>query len=146
MEDTFPRPLVLWSELERAVATGNGLPPGIRTVLVDRMGLLARLYHYSDIAYVGGGFGDGIHSLLEAAAWGKPVIFGPRHTKFAEAQGLIEVGGGFEVNNADELLAVLDRLLNDPAALRKASEAAGRYVRERVGATVIVTDHVLRGL
>ncbi len=146
VDATFPRPLVLWSELERAVATGNGLPPGIRTVLVDRMGLLARLYRYGDIAYVGGGFGDGIHSLLEAAAWGKPVIFGPRHTKFAEAQGLIDAGGGFVVTNAVELRAVLDRLLEDPAALRKASEAAGRYVQERVGATVIVTDLMLRGL
>ncbi len=135
VEATFPKPLAMWSELERAVATGNGLPPGIRTLLVDRMGLLARLYRYGDIAYVGGGFGDGIHSLLEAAAWGKPVIFGPKHTKFAEAKGLIDAGAGFEVKNAEELRAVLDRLLSDKDALAKASEAAGRYVHERCGAT-----------
>lgn len=144
VEAGFPKPLALWSELERAVATGNGLPPGIRTLLVDRMGVLARVYRYGDIAYVGGGFGDGIHSLLEAAAWGRPVIFGPKHTKFAEAQGLIDAGAGFEVRNADELHAVLTRLLDDHTALRKASEAAGRYVRERVGATGSVAGHVLR--
>jgi 3-deoxy-D-manno-octulosonic-acid transferase len=135
VESSFPKPLALWSELEKALVAGAGLPPGIRTVLVDRMGLLARIYRYGDIAYVGGGFGDGIHSLLEPAAWGCPVILGPLHTKFPEAQGLIDVGGGFEVRNAEELLAVLDRLLGDPAALAKASDAARRYVQERAGAT-----------
>ncbi|MCC7502138.1 MAG: 3-deoxy-D-manno-octulosonic acid transferase [Flavobacteriales bacterium] len=133
VEAGFPKPLVLWSELEGS--QGSGLPQGIRTALVDRMGLLARLYRYGDITYVGGGFGDGIHSLLEAAAWGKPVIFGPRHTKFAEARGLIDAGGGFEVRNAEELRAVLEKLLIDPAALAKASESAWRYVRDRGGAT-----------
>ena len=104
-------------------------------VLVDRMGLLARLYRYGDIAYVGGGFGDGIHSLLEPAAWGCPVICGPLHTKFPEAQGLIDVGSGFEVRNAEELLAVIDRLLGDAAALAKASDAARYYVQGAAGAT-----------
>ncbi len=113
------------------------------SLIVDRMGLLARLYKYGDIAYVGGGFGDGIHSLLEAAAWGKPVIFGPRHTKFAEAQGLIDAGGGFEVRNAEELRTVLDRLLVDRDALAKASEAASKYVRDRVGATERTIREVL---
>jgi 3-deoxy-D-manno-octulosonic-acid transferase len=115
----------------------------VRTLIVDRMGLLARLYKYGDIAYVGGGFGDGIHSLLEAAVWGKPVIFGPKHTKFAEAQGLIDAGGGFEVRNAEELRAVLERLLGDKEALAKASGAAAKYVRDRVGATERTVREVL---
>lgn len=127
IEASFPKPLVLWSEAEAARP--------MSTLLVDRMGLLARLYRYGDIAYVGGGFGEGIHSLLEAAAWDKPVIFGPRHTKFAEAKGLIDAGGGFVVRNAEELRTVLAMLLGDPAALAKASDAAGRYVREHGGAT-----------
>ena len=73
------------------------------------MGLLARVYKYADLAYVGGGFGDGIHSILEAAAWGTPVIFGPRHTKFAEAQGLIDAGGAWQVNSAEDLMVLLRR-------------------------------------
>ena len=113
-----------------------------KTLIVDRMGLLARLYKYGDIAYVGGGFGDGIHSLLEAAAWGKPVIFGPHRHKFPEAQGLIDAGGGFEVRSPAELEAVLRRLL-DPAARALASRAAERYVRERAGASERVAQALL---
>lgn len=137
----FPEPLLTWS------ACGHHAVPAqfseLRTLLVDRMGLLARLYRYGDIAYVGGGFGDGIHSLLEAAAWGRPVIFGPKHTKFAEAEGLMDAGGGFEVRNAEELRAVLDRLMGDRNALVKAGDAAARYVSERVGATDRTVDEML---
>lgn len=113
-----------------------------KALIVDRMGLLARLYKYADIAYVGGGFGDGIHSLLEAAAWGKPVIFGPHRHKFPEAQGLIDAGGGFEVRSAADMQAVL-RELADPAALEVASRAAERYVRERAGASERVAQALL---
>jgi 3-deoxy-D-manno-octulosonic-acid transferase len=133
IEARFPKPLITWSEALAASHSTASFP--IPTLLVDHIGLLSRLYRYGDVAYVGGGFGDGIHNLLEAAAWGKPVIFGPHHHKFAEAAGLIEAGGGCEVRNAEELKVVLDRWLGDPAALAKASEAAARYVRERVGAT-----------
>lgn len=142
IEASFPKPLVLYGELEAGLA-GGGVPPGIRTVLVDRMGLLSRLYQHGEVAYIGGGFGDGIHSLLEAAAWGRPVIFGPRHTAFGEAQGLIDAGGGFEVKNAGDLRTVLERLFGDPAALAKATEAARRYVQERAGATARIVPAVL---
>lgn len=145
IEMQFPKPLAHWSELEGAAQENIRRTLGQQasaTLLVDRMGLLARLYKYADIAYVGGGFGDGIHSLLEAAAWGKPVIFGPKHHKFAEAKGLIEAGGGFEVDNANELRAVLNKLLDDPSALAAASRNASNYVRERVGAT----DRVVRAI
>jgi 3-deoxy-D-manno-octulosonic-acid transferase len=142
VEAGFPKPLITWSELEAAPAAS--FRPQVRTLLVDRMGLLARLYRYGDIAYVGGGFGDGIHSLLEAAAWGRPVIFGPRHGKFAEAKGLIDAGGGFEVRNEEGLRAVLGGLLGDPEALRKAGEAAKRYVASRTGATQVVAQAVIQ--
>lgn len=137
-EQRFPRPLARWSELEGATAANiaNVLGPERgSTLLVDRMGLLAHLYRYGDVAYVGGGFGEGIHSLLEPAAWGLPVIFGPRHIKFAEARGLIQAGGGFEVRDADGLGQVLRKLLTDDATRRTAGEAAAAYVRERCGAT-----------
>lgn len=138
IEARFPKPLAHWSELEGAAEENIAATLGQQasaTLLVDRMGLLARLYKYADIAYIGGGFGDGIHSLLEAAAWGKPVIFGPKHQKFAEAKGLIEAGGGFEVKDANELRHVLNKLLDDPDALTSASRNASNYVHERVGAT-----------
>lgn len=123
----FPGPVARWSD-ERAL-------PGARTLLIDRMGLLSRSYKYGDIAYVGGGFGSGIHNTLEAAAWGRPVIFGPNHARFAEAKGLIDAGAGFSVANKEELRGVLGRLLGDRNALDMASRAAARYVRERTGAT-----------
>lgn len=140
----FPEPLMTWS----ALGSDASVPQfsNMRTLLVDRIGLLARLYKYADVAYVGGGFGDGIHSLLEAAAWGKPVIFGSKHTKFTEAKGLIDAGGGFEVRNADELRAVLDRLFGDKDVLAAAGKAAGNYVRERVGATERIVGPVMRAL
>lgn len=149
IEARFPKPLVRLSELEGTDPVNIAATLGQEatgTLLVDRMGLLARLYDHCDLAYVGGGFGDGIHSLLEAAAWGKPVIFGPRHTKFAEAKGLIDAGGGFEVNNADDLRAVLDRLLNDETVLAQAGAAAAAFVRQRTGATEVVKAHLLGSL
>jgi 3-deoxy-D-manno-octulosonic-acid transferase len=144
-EQRFPKPLVRWSELEGATATNIAdiLGPEVGgTLLVDRMGLLARLYRYGDLTYVGGGFGDGIHSLLEPAAWGSPVIFGPRHTKFEEARGLIACGGGFEVRDANQLRDVLQQLLKDPARLEQASRQARLYVAERCGATQRAMEHL----
>lgn len=138
IEAKFPKPLVRWSELEGTpvenIAAMLGGLPGV-TLVMDRVGLLARTYRHADVAFVGGGFVDGIHSVLEAAAWGVPVVFGPHHRKFLEAQGLIDAGGGFTVRNADELVRVLERLLSNPNERRKAGIAAGRYVQERQGAT-----------
>lgn len=136
IEQCFPKPLARWSELEESPVESVSAALGAGdqgTLLVDRMGLLARLYRYGGVAYVGGGFTDGIHSLLEAAAWGVPVIFGPKHRKFPEAQGLIAAGAAQEVSNVAELQAALQRWLEDPGAQRMASEAAARYVKERTG-------------
>lgn len=149
VEGAFPKPLARWGELEHSPVDGVKALLGAEshgTLLVDRMGLLARLYRYGSIAYIGGGFTDGIHSLLEAAAWGVPVIFGPMHGKFPEAQGLIDAGAGVEVGNAKELQAALSHWLNDPQALRNASESARRYVEERRGGAGSVAEAVARVL
>ena len=138
IEKQFPRPVAKWSDDMLTTAT--------RTLLVDRMGYLSRLYKYADIAYVGGGFGSGIHNTLEAAAWGRPVIFGPNHARFAEAQGLIDAGAGFSISTADELRKVLQHLLSDNGALKCASEAARNYVAERTGATQRVSAAILERL
>lgn len=145
-EQLFPKPLARWSELENGqpgnVAETLGREPA-GTLLVDRMGLLARLYRYGQVAYVGGGFTDGIHSILEAAAWGCPVLFGPKHRKFPEAQGLIEAGAAVEVKDAADIRNALQHWSNDPAALQVASEAALRYVQERTGGGSKVADAVV---
>lgn len=149
LEQAFPKPLARWSELEHSPVEGVAATLGAGrqgTLLVDRMGLLARLYRYGQVAYVGGGFTDGIHSLLEAAAWGVPVIFGPKHRKFPEAQGLIDAGAGQAVMNSAELAAALERWLHDPPLLRSASEAAARYVAERTGGAARVAAEVVRAL
>ena len=72
--------------------------------MIDNIGMLSSLYRYSNVAYIGGGFGAGIHNTLEAAAFGLPVIFGPNYQKFREARELVAMQLGFCVNNAEELL------------------------------------------
>lgn len=146
VERGFPKPLARWGELEHSPVDSVKALLGAETqgtLLVDRMGVLARLYRYGSMAYIGGGFTDGIHSLLEAAAWGVPVIFGPKHGKFPEAQGLIEAGAGVEVTNAKELQAVLEKWLHDPQALQHASEAARGYVAARTGGAGSVAEAVI---
>ncbi len=138
IEARFPKPLVRWSELEgttaeNVAATLGREPQG--TLVVDRTGLLARLYAHGDLAYVGGGFGAGVHSILEPAAWGLPVLFGPRHHKFAEAEAIVRAGGGRAVGHVAALRDALDRWTGDPAERRRAGEAARRYVADQAGAT-----------
>ena len=104
-------------------------------LIIDNIGMLASLYRFGEIAYVGGGFGEGIHSILEAAAYGMPVIFGPRHEKFNEANELIEQGGGFCVNDVNELKNTLSFLNNDPLIIKMASMISKNYVLSKTGAT-----------
>lgn len=149
VERGFPKPLARWSELEGGppehIAAVLGPEPR-GTLLVDRMGLLSRLYRYADVAYVGGGFGDGIHSLLEATAWGVPVVFGPNNRKFIEARELVAVGAGFEVRDANGLRTVLHTLLTDTAARSKAAQAAKDHTRSRTGATERIVTVILPAL
>ena len=104
-------------------------------LIIDCFGLLSSIYKYGTVAYVGGGFGDGIHNLPEAAVWNLPVIFGPNNHKFQEAQELKSCGGGIEITSADDFAHIMDTLTADPAALQHASDAAGNYVRSQSGAT-----------
>lgn len=105
-------------------------------LVIDNMGMLSRLYHYSTITYVGGGFNkSGIHNTLEAAVYGKPVVFGPQYQKFKEARELIEKGGAFSITDSAGLQKVLDSLLQNQEQLARASAAAKSYVAENTGAT-----------
>lgn len=112
-------------------------------LIIDNIGMLSRLYKYAHITYVGGGFGDdGLHNILEAAVYGKPVIFGPEFEKNAEAEELIECGGGITIENALELEKLLDHLFNTQKELEQRSEAAKNYVYGNAGATKKVMAYI----
>ena len=113
-----------------------------KTLIIDGMGMLSKLYQYATITYVGGGFKTGIHNTLEAVVYGKPVVFGPKYQKFKEARDLIEQGAAFSINNAEELTIKMDHLLNDPEQLLNAGEAAKKYVDENIGATQKILQFV----
>jgi len=104
-------------------------------LIIDSFGLLSSIYRYGDIAYVGGGFGRGIHNTLEAAVYGMPVIFGPNYQKFKEAGQLISCGGGFSVDHWTSFRSCMDNLVADKALLQKSGKAAGDYVHNHAGAT-----------
>jgi 3-deoxy-D-manno-octulosonic-acid transferase len=105
-------------------------------LIIDNIGMLSRLYYYATITYVGGGFGyDGLHNILEATVYGKPVIFGPAYDKNFEAEELIDSSGAISIENAIELEKVVDQLLNDKEELVARSEAAKNYVYKNAGAT-----------
>ena len=109
-------------------------------LIIDSFGLLSSIYRYGQIAYIGGGFGAGIHNTLEAAVYGMPVLFGPRYHKFKEAKDLIAVGGGFSITDDSTFRTKMDELLTDPTALETSGQAAGDFVKNSVGAT----DQILR--
>ena len=104
-------------------------------LIIDSFGLLSSIYRYGDIAYIGGGFEKGIHNTLEAAVYGIPVIFGPKHQKFKEASKLIACGGGFTVDGSTSFHNCLNRLTSDTVLLQKAGVAARDFVHQNVGAT-----------
>jgi 3-deoxy-D-manno-octulosonic-acid transferase len=109
---------------------------GATCLIIDNIGMLSRLYHYATITYVGGGFGDdGLHNILEAAVYGKPVIFGPEYEKNFEAQEMIDTGGAISIENAIELEKVINKLLESETELASRSAAAKKYVYKNAGAT-----------
>lgn len=104
-------------------------------LIIDCFGLLSSMYNYGDVAYIGGGFGVGIHNTLEAAVWNMPVIFGPNNKKFQEAQGLLKSGGGFEINTDEDFSGLMSSLMNDETFLKQAGDKAGAFVAHLAGAT-----------
>ena len=110
--------------------------PEPNVLLIDNMGMLSKLYRYAIVAYVGGGFGDdGVHNVLEAAVYGKPVVYGPVIEKYIEAVELTESGGGIVIDSAVEAEKVFDRLLRDAREREEMGKASLEYVHSRKGAT-----------
>jgi 3-deoxy-D-manno-octulosonic-acid transferase len=106
-----------------------------RVVIIDEIGMLSTLYRYATVAWIGGGFGAGIHNTLEAAVWSVPVVFGPRFEKFAEARGLIDVGGALGVPNEAEAHQLLMKLTVNSPEMARMGLAAGGFVVAGRGAT-----------
>lgn len=111
-------------------------------LIIDAIGFLSSIYKYGDMAYIGGGFGVGIHNTLEAAVYGMPVVFGPNHQAFREALGLIDAKGGFPINNAADYNNIMSRFMTDSKALKEAGVLAGAYVKENSGASETIFSAV----
>jgi 3-deoxy-D-manno-octulosonic-acid transferase len=106
-----------------------------KVVIIDCVGLLVSLYAYGDVAYVGGGFGEGIHNVLEPATYFIPVLFGPRNKNSQEAQILMKIGGGFEIKNKNDITDLLQKFFNNGTIRKEAGIKAGTLVKENIGAT-----------
>jgi 3-deoxy-D-manno-octulosonic-acid transferase len=111
-------------------------------LVIDNIGLLSRLYQYGNIAYIGGGFGTGIHNTLEAAAFGLPVIFGPIYQKFKEAVDLIKLKAGFSIVNEASLEEIVAKLTTDEHFNRNASTQAKTYTQRNTGATNKIMNYI----
>jgi 3-deoxy-D-manno-octulosonic-acid transferase len=103
-------------------------------LIIDCFGLLSSIYRYATVAYVGGGFGVGIHNLPEAAVWNVPVIFGPNHEKFQEALELTACDGGIPIKGSEDFVQAMTTLTEQPEELKRRSDAAGQYVKSHSGA------------
>ena len=136
------RKVVRYSQAEQSGATAGGTLSSLHfslqeadVLIIDCFGLLSSIYHYGDVTYVGGGFGVGIHNVLEAAVWDVPVIFGPNNEKFQEAQELKAAGGGFDIQGYDDFKQLMDRFATQPQHQQETGLKAGGYVKTKAGAT-----------
>ena len=131
------RKVVRYTTAEKSLTSHPSSFTSSDVLIIDCFGLLSSIYHYGDVAYVGGGFGVGIHNLLEAAVWEVPVFFGPNNQKFQEAQGLKQ-SGGFEISNYEDFARQMDRFAADAEELKAQGQKAGHFVESLSGATAKV--------
>jgi|WetSurMetagenome_2_1015567.scaffolds.fasta_scaffold20861_3 3-deoxy-D-manno-octulosonic-acid transferase len=113
-----------------------------RVIVIDSMGILSKMYRFADLAYIGGGFGAGIHNILEAAVYGKPVIFGPNYKRFTEAVDLVGLGGATPVKNGKELKKTVEKYFTDNVHITHAGETSALFVESNKGATRRILDAV----
>jgi 3-deoxy-D-manno-octulosonic-acid transferase len=114
-----------------------------RVMIIDNIGMLSSAYRYAYMAEVGGGFGKGIHNILEASCWGIPVLFGPAYKKFREAVELISMGGAMYFNEYEEFAAIVNKLLTDKELYRSFSKTASDYIGQNTGATEKIITEIL---
>ncbi len=114
-------------------------------LIIDNIGMLSSSYQYGDLAYIGGGFGTGIHNTLEPAAFHLPILIGPNYQKFEEANVLVNKGGIFIVNSINDIQSIFDQLLN-PTDYQSAVEATKNYIDNNKGATTEIVEEVMKEL
>jgi 3-deoxy-D-manno-octulosonic-acid transferase len=149
IEQLFPNS-VKYSELQAATANQTEAQQRVLkklentpVLIIDNIGMLSRLYHYATVTYIGGGFTkSGIHNTLEAAVYGKPVLFGPNYQKFREAKELITCGGAFSYTSEEQLRQLIKELMEEETQYKKASEEAFNYVQANKGATEKIMGYI----
>lgn len=135
LEKSIKKPLVKYS------SAGENDISKFQILIIDNIGMLSSLYKYADIAYIGGGFGAGIHNILEAAVFGLPVIFGPKHKKYQEALDLLKLGGAYTICDCKNLCKYFEDLLDDRVR-KRVGKISKKYVAEKQGATQIILDKI----
>jgi len=140
LQNRIKRPAVLYSQAdEKEIEKAECL-------IIDCIGLLSSVYRYGTIAYIGGGFGTGIHNVLEAAVYGMPVLFGPNHEKFIEAEELIALQAAFPISNETDFSARMNDLLAYPELIQTTGEKAKNYVVNNLGATKKIYNKIFTDL
>lgn len=136
---------VLFSEMKKYM--GNEIPDKVKAelrnskvLIIDSIGMLSHIYRFADIAYIGGGFGVGIHNVLEAATYGVPVVFGPNHKRFNEAVMLKDVGGGFAISDEKDFMSICGNLIDDNTYRQQSGKIAVNYVEQNAGATPLIIN------
>lgn len=140
LQDKMTRTSQRFSQLK------EGEPITADCLIIDCFGILSSCYRYADIAYIGGGFGAGIHNINEAAVYNIPVIFGPKHQKFKEARDLVAAGGAKVITSADDFTSVMNAWLTNSAYLENAGNIAGNYIKDNVGATDLIYNKIKKYL
>lgn len=140
---------IRYSAISREMVAGNQeqttklKPQTANVLIIDNIGMLSRLYQYATIAYIGGGFGsDGVHNVLEAAVFGKPIVFGPEYEKYIEAIELVEKGAAYSIESAVEMEQLMNDMLLNRDWLSDSGKAAREYVHTKAGATKIIVSFI----
>lgn len=136
LQNSFNKPSIRWTKIK------GESPSDFKVLIVDTIGILTSVYAYADVAYVGGGFGTGIHNILEPATYGIPILIGPNYQKFQEAMDLIEIHACFEVNSQESLNQHLIRLLQESTFRKEAGTKAGNYVQKHTGASNEIMEFI----
>lgn len=138
LKERFTRPVSLYSETSPEQARG------LDCIIVDSFGVLSAMYRYATMAYVGGGFGSGIHNVCEPAVYGIPVLFGPNYRRFREAVDLVAQGGAVSISDRQEFGTAMGLLLTDKVERLHAGKIAGNYIASHMGATDIIYKHIFQ--